>query len=124
MIQKKQDKEQAPLRTIIVPVRFTEDEHEQLCKIARDSGKSKSDVLRSAVSKIRLHSRLSDKEATALSSLTDARGDLVNVISALHDTPDAIKHKLFKSEKFMGKWISAIDKIVAQWDNIIENLLQ
>ena len=111
------------VRDIIVPIRLNREEYGLLCRTAEQSGHSRSEVLRRALLKVRLYHRLTEKEAEALAALTDARGDLVNVLSALRSTPEATKQKLFRSEKFMEGWIRAINTIVEKWNNITESLL-
>lgn len=124
MSKRKNNNIQDPTKDRIVTVRFSYEEYDELSSLAKESGKSVSVVIRYACLNKKLYYRLTDKEAEALCSLTDARGDLVNIQNALRSTSEDVKLKLFNSFKFMQRWIDAINQIVDQWDNIIERLAQ
>ena len=70
--------------------------------------------------KLKLH--LTAREIEAYKSLSDARGDLVHIRSALKGKTQQQIRNYFDNDEFMTAWVKAINNIIQQWDIIIEQL--
>ncbi len=70
--------------------------------------------------KLKLH--LTEREIEAYKSLSDARGDLVHIRSALKGKTQQQIRNYFDNDEFMTAWVKAINNIIQQWDIIIEQL--
>ena len=70
--------------------------------------------------KLKLH--LTEREIEAYKSLSDARGDLVHIRSALKGKTQQQIRNYFDNDEFMTAWVKAINNIILQWDIIIEQL--
>lgn len=122
MGKRKQPKKKAPTRSEIIVIRLTPDEFIQIKQKAAESGKSMSTLGRHAILGIRLHARLTSEQCDSLASLSDARADLVNLRNALKATPEDVKLKIFKSQKFMQEWLLRIDKIANECETVLSKL--
>ena len=65
---------------------------------------------------------LTEREIEAYKSLSDARGDLVHIRSALKGKTQEQIRNYFKDSDFMREWILAINNIIEQWDTILEQM--
>lgn len=65
---------------------------------------------------------LTEREIEAYKSLSDARGDLVHIRSALKGKTQQQIRNYFDNDEFMTAWVKAINNIIQQWDIIIEQL--
>ena len=65
---------------------------------------------------------LTEREIEAYKSLSDARGDLVHIRSALKGKTQEQIRNYFDNDEFMTAWVKAINNIIQQWDIIIEQL--
>ena len=65
---------------------------------------------------------LTEREIEAYTSLSDARGDLVHIRSALKGKTQEQIRNYFDNDEFMTAWVKAINNIIQQWDIIIEQL--
>lgn len=122
MGKRKQPKKKAPTRSEIIVIRLTPDEFSQIKQKSAESGKSMSTIGRHAILGIRLHARLTPEQCDSLASLSDARADLVNLRNALKATPEDVKIKIFKSQKFMQEWLLRIDRIANECETVLNKL--
>ena len=116
---KKKTKKRAPARSEIIVIRLTPDEFNFIKQKAVESGKSMSTLGRHALLGIKLFARLTPEQVEGLSALSDCRSDLVNIRSALKSTPEEIKLKIFKSQKFMEQWLLRTDKIANDCESFL-----
>ena len=65
---------------------------------------------------------LTEREIEAYKSLSDARGDLVHIRSALKGKTQEQIRNYFNDPDFMREWILAINNIIVQWDTILEQM--
>ena len=65
---------------------------------------------------------LTEREIEAYKSLSDARGDLVHIRSALKGKTQEQIMNYFNDPDFMREWILAINNIIVQWDTILEQM--
>ena len=65
---------------------------------------------------------LTEREIEAYKSLSNARGDLVHIRSALKGKTQEQIRNYFDNDEFMTAWVKAINNIIQQWDIIIEQL--
>ena len=65
---------------------------------------------------------LTEREIEAYKSLSDARGDLVHIRSALKGKTQEQIRNYFNDPDFMREWILAINNIIEQWDTILEQM--
>ena len=65
---------------------------------------------------------LTEREIEAYKSLSDARGDLVHIRSALKGKTQEQIRNYFNDPDFMREWILAINNIIVQWDTIFEQM--
>ncbi len=70
--------------------------------------------------KLKLH--LTEREIEAYKSLSDARGDLVHIRSALKGKRQEQIRNYCDNDEFRTAWVKAINNIIQQWDIIIEQL--
>ena len=73
-------------RTYRLEARVTKEEYDKAVEIAKACGLSLSDYIRRIATGHKPRRRLSDKEAEALSSLSDARGDTTKHKALIFDT--------------------------------------
>lgn len=111
-------------RNVVINFRVTPEQKGQIKSLAKRCGKSISRYMCEVGVGQHPRCRLTDKECDALSSLTDARADLVNIRSALSKKTDEQKLKFFNNPKFMKAWIDAVNRIIQHWENIETNILQ
>ena len=65
---------------------------------------------------------LTEREIEAYKCLSDARGDLVHIRSALKGKTQEQIRNYFNDPDFMREWILAINNIIVQWDTILEQI--
>ncbi len=105
-----------------VDFRVSEEEYAKGLGNAEACGLSVSEFCRRCFTGHEPKLHLTDREIEAFKSLTDARGDLVHIRSALKGRTQEQIRNYFNNPDFMRRWIMAINKVIAQWDNIIEQL--
>ena len=109
-------------RSVPMSFRTTPSNADKINKKVEQSGITRSAYLEQcAVGKVIRH-HLTEKECEALISLGDARGDLINIRNALNGKSYEQKMHYFRNEQFMKQWISATQKLIDRWGEIMENL--
>lgn len=64
---------------------------------------------------------MTEREVEALNKLDDARSDLVKVTNALKGLSNAQRLDLFRSDPiFMREWLDGVNKLIEQWDALVE----
>lgn len=119
MSKKKHTTKKAPRRSKVIVIRLTPDLYEELKQKAQKAGKSMSSLGRDVLLGIKLFSHLTPEEGEALASLSDCRADLVNIRNALKVTPEEVKMKIFKSQRFMSQWLLRIDRIANECESFL-----
>ena len=114
--------EKAANRDRHVDFRVNDEEYAIGLKNAEACGLSVSEYGRKCFigQKLKLH--LTEREIEAYKSLSDARGDLVHIRSALKGKTQQQIRNYFDNDEFMTAWVKAINNIIQQWDIIIEQL--
>ena len=119
---KKELKEKAPKRSRHIDFRVNDEEFDKDRAIAESCGLEVSDYCRKLYTGHEPKYHLTDHEIEAYKSLTDARGDLVHIRSALKGKTQEQIRAYFNDDDFMRLWISAVNRIIKQWDDILEQL--
>lgn len=120
MAKKKRPQKKTPTRSKVIVIRLTPDQYAGIKQKAQEAGKSMSTLGRDALFGIKLYARLTPEDREALASLSDCRADLVNVRNALKSTPEDVKMKLFKSQKFLSEWLLRIDRIANGCESFLD----
>lgn len=119
MAKKKRPQKKAPRRSKVIVIRLTPNQYDELRQKAQKAGKSMSSLGRDALLGIKLFSHLTPEEGVALATLSDCRADLVNIRNALKATPEEVKIKIFKNQRFMSQWLLRIDKIANECESFL-----
>ena len=119
-MKKKKITKKTPTR--VHAFRCTDEVWSQLKELAKECGISLNRYLTETGLKHHPRQRLTKEEVEALNSLVFARTDLIKVSSVLQGKSDAEKLKLFKSEKFMSRWIKASAELIQHWYSIESNI--
>lgn len=98
--------------------RATVKDKEIIARQAEQCGISQSEYIRLCATGHKPTRRLTSMEAEAYISLADARADLIHIKNALNGTTQEERKILFKSERFMQRWIAAVDEIIRKWYEI------
>ena len=114
--------EKAANRDRHVDFRVNDEEYAIGLKNAEACGLSVSEYSRKRFigNEPKLH--LTEREIEAYKSLSDARGDLVHIRSALKGKTQEQIRNYFNDPDFMREWILAINNIIEQWDTILEQM--
>lgn len=89
-------------RTLRLEARVTEDEYTKALELAQSCGLTMSDYVRRTALGHRPHLRLTEREAEALCSLSDARGDLIRVGGSREVHPSGQASHLFQRYPICG----------------------
>lgn len=108
--------------TKVYAYRCTLEEHDRIKALAKVCGLSINRYMVETAVNHHPRQRLTKVEVDALSSLTLARADLINISNVLRKKTDEEKAKYFKSEKFMRWWIDAVAGLIQHWYSIEENI--
>ena len=122
--QKDEDKKEAVRRTKRLEARVTEEEYAKAVELAETCGLALSDYIRKCALGQRPRRRLTDKEIEALCSLSDARGDLMRIASAVKSIQGSKRAQYFADTRFVEQWMRATVPLIARWDKIQEYLTQ
>ena len=109
-------------RTLRLEARVTKEEYAKAAELAQSCGLSMSDYIRRIATGHKPRRRLSDKEAEALSSLSDARGDILRIVSAVRDIQADRRALYFGNPQFVEKWMKAAVPLLKRWEQIINYL--
>lgn len=122
--QKDENKKEAVRRTKRLEARVTEEEYAKAVELAETCGLALSDYIRKCALGQRPRRRLTDKEIEALCSLSDARGDLMRIASAIKSIQGSKRAQYFADTRFVEQWMRAAVPLIARWDKIQEYLTQ
>lgn len=110
-----------PSRSARVEARVTPDEFRLITKNAKDCGLSVSDYVRRCSLNMRPRLRLTDRQAEALCSLADARGDLVRIAAAVRSIQADKRGLYFHNTSFVERWMRAAMPLIERWRYIQES---
>lgn len=111
-------------RTKRLEARVTEEEYAKAVEIAETCGLALSDYIRKCALGQRPRQRLTDKEIEALCSLSDARGDLIRIATAVKSIQGSRRAQYFADTRFVEQWMRAAVPLIARWNKIQEYLTQ
>lgn len=104
--------------------RVTEEEYAKTVELAETCGLALSDYIRKCALGQRPRRRLTDKEIEALCSLSDARGDLIRIATAVKSIQGSRRAQYFADTRFVEQWMRAAVPLIARWNKIQEYLTQ
>lgn len=122
MKKQKKRPEDFPRRTLHLDARVTPEEYEQVRQRAEECGMTVSKYTRECTLGHQPKYHLTEREIEALTSLTDARGDVVRLFSQVNSKEPEKRKLYFKNEKFRQAWLDSVNKILAYWDSIIDKM--
>lgn len=105
-------------RTLRLEARVTEDEYTKALELAQSCGLTMSDYVRRTALGHRPHLRLTEREAEALCSLSDARGDLIRIVAAVKSIQANKRAIYFSDTRFVEQWMKAATKLISRWNQI------
>lgn len=111
-------------RTKRLEARVTEEEYAKAVEIAETCGLALSDYIRKCALGQCPRQRLTDKEIEALCSLSDARGDLIRIATAVKSIQGSRRAQYFADTRFVEQWMRAAVPLIARWNKIQEYLTQ
>ena len=111
-------------RTRRLEARVTAEEHAKAAELAETCGLSLSDYIRRCAIGQRPRRRLTDKEAEALCSLSDARGDLIRIAAAVKFIQGSKRAQYFSDTRFVERWMRAAIPLIARWKEIQDYIIQ
>ena len=94
-----------------ITVCYTPDENKRIIEMASACGLKKSQYIHDTSLGQEPKVMMSDK-ADALMSLKAARGELILIKNALHDTTREQRKKYFRNEQFMHQWIEGVNSLI------------
>lgn len=113
-------KKKAVRRTRRLEARVTPEEYAQAAKLAATCGLTLSDYTRKCALGHKPRKRLTDKEAEALCSLADARGELIRIATAVKSIQGSKRAQYFADTRFVEQWMRAAVSLIARWGEIQE----
>ena len=111
-------------RTRRLEARVTAEEYARAAELAETCGLSLSDYVRRCSLGQHPRRRLSDKEAEALCSLSDARGDLIRIAVAVKAIQGSKRAQYFSDTRFVERWMRAAIPLIARWKEIQDYITQ
>lgn len=124
MEENKDEKEEAIKRTKRLEARVTEKEYVKAVELAETCGLSLSNYIRKCALGQRPRRRLTEKEVEALCSLSDARGDLMRIATAVKSIQSSKRAQYFADTRFVEQWMRAVVPLIARWNEIQEYITQ
>ena len=119
---KKTQKEPAKTRRIMV--RLTDEEYERVRSYAELSGLTVCAYARKRLNGEHPKRRMSEDEIAALSSFSDARGDIVKLFSFLKSKPHDERERIMRNQIFLLRWKAAAQLILNRMIEIEKNISQ
>ena len=119
-----QKKVKAVRRTLRLEARVSEKEYAKAVELAEACGLTLSDYIRKCALGRHPRRRLTDKEAEALCSLADARGDLMRIAAAVKSVQGSKRAQYFADTRFVERWMRAAVPLIARWGEIQEYITQ
>ena len=114
----------ATKRTRRLEARVTSEEYAKVTELAETCGIELSDYIRRCVLGQHPRQRLTDKEAEALCSLSDARGDLIRIAVAVRSIQGSRRAQYFSDTRFVERWMRAAIPLIARWKEIQDYITQ
>lgn len=121
-MKKKNTDKKVVRRTLRLEARVTEQEYTQAAELAKTCGLSMSNYVRRTALGQHPRQRLTEREVDALCSLTDARGDLIRIASAVKSIQADRRAIYFSDTRFVEQWMRAATQLINRWSQI-ENYL-
>ena len=114
----KEHAKETPRRTLRLEARVTKEE------LATTCGLSLSDYIRRVAMGHKPRRRLTEREIEALTSLSDARGDIQRIVSAVRNIQADRRALYFANPQFVEKWMSAAVPLMKRWEQIQDYITQ
>ena len=111
-------------RTRRLEARVTAEEYAKAAELAETCGLSLSDYIRRCSLEQHPRQRLSDKEAEALCSLSDARSDLIRIAAAVKAIQGSRRAQYFSDTRFVERWMRAAIPLIARWKELQDYITQ
>ena len=111
-------------RTRRLEARVTVEEYAKVAELAETCGLSLSDYIRQCSLGQHPRRRLTDTEAEALYSLSDARGDLIRIAAAVKAIQGSKRAQYFSDTRFVERWMRAAIPLIARWKEIQDYITQ
>ena len=111
-------------RTRRLEARVTAEEYAKAAELAETCGLSLSDYIRRCALGQHPRRRLTDTEAEALCSLSDARGDLIRIAAAVKAIQGSRRAQYFSDTRFVERWMRAAIPLIARWKEIQDYITQ
>lgn len=116
------NKQKEPAKTRRIMVRLTDAEYERVRSDAELSGLTICVYARKRLNGEHPKRRMSEDEIVALSSLSDARGDIVKLFSFLRSKPHDERERIMRTQIFMSQWKAAAQQILNRMVEIEKNI--
>lgn len=100
--------------------RVTDEEYNKATVLAEECGLSMSDYIRRVALGQHPRRRLSSEEVKALSTLADARGDLMRIVSAIRGIEAKDRGKYFGNTDFVKIWMAASEPLIKRLSQILD----
>jgi hypothetical protein len=117
-------KQKAPTKSRRIMVRLTEEEYDKVLFDAELSGLTVCAYARKRLNGDHPKRRMTEDEITALSSFSDARGDIVRLFSFLKSKPYDERERIMRTQIFSTKWKDAANKVLNRMVEIEKNISQ
>ena len=111
-------------RTRRLEARVTSEEYAKVTELAETCGIGLSEYIRRCALGQHPRQRLTDKEAEALCSLSDARGDLIRIAAAVKAIQGSRRAQYFSDTRFVERWMRAAIPLIARWKEIQDYITQ
>ena len=105
-------------RTLRLEARVTKEEYAKAAELAQTCGLSMSDYIRRVATGHKPRRRLTEREIEALNSLSDARGDIRRIVSAVRNIQADRRALYFGNPQFVEKWMGAALPLMKRWEQI------
>lgn len=105
-------------RTYRLEARVTKEEYAKAAELAQTCGLSMSDYIRRVATGHKPRRRLTEREIEALNSLSDARGDIQRIVSAVRNIQADRRALYFGNPQFVEKWMGAALPLMKRWEQI------
>lgn len=105
-------------RTRRLEARVTAEQYARVVELAAECGLSLSNYLRSCALGQHPRRRLTNREAEALCSLADARGELIRIAAAVRAIQHSKRGQYFADTRFVEHWMRAALPLITRWKEI------
>lgn len=111
-------------RSMRLEARVNEQEYARAAELAGICGLTLSDYIRKTALGQHPRRRLTDKEVEALCSLSDARGDLMRISTAVRSIRGSRRAQYFANPQFVEQWMRAAVPLIARWNEITKYITE